>query len=159
MKHSVAPQSRKAISLAFFCAVCSVMGIRIALRFGRNTSLLIARAKANLLRRGKNPDGLQASSARPPLRFYFPASSSSDNGGFHRSSASGIGVVSSLGLRLEGRFARARYARVVQGSFLDNCVGCVRVSCKGDRVLCVFRRLLVSGTGVVPELCIFYRSP
>jgi hypothetical protein len=46
------------MSSAFFCAVCSVMGIHIAFNFGRNTSLLIPRAKANLLRQGKNPGAL-----------------------------------------------------------------------------------------------------
>ena len=159
MKHSVAPQSRKAISLAFFCAVCSVMGIRMALRFGRNTSLLIARAKANLLRRGKNPGESWASSAQPPLRFYFLVLSSSGIGGPRRYSSSGIGVVLSLGLRLGGRSARLLHARVVRGSSQDNGVGYAHAFCKGGRVLCVSLHLLGPCFGVARESCTFYRPP
>ena len=47
------------------------MGIRIALSFGRNTSLLITQAKANLLRRGKNPGESRTSLVLPPLHFGF----------------------------------------------------------------------------------------
>ena len=153
MKHSVAPQLRKAMSLAFFCAVCNVMGIHIALRFGRNTSLLIARAKANLLRRGKNPGGSRVLLIRLPLRFDFPVSSFLGSEECRRRLSSEIRVVSSLGLRPEGWFARLLHVRVVRGISWDNGVGCVRVSCRGDKVLCVFLHLLGSWTVVARELC------
>ena len=91
------------------------MGIRIALRFGRNTSLLIARAKANLLRQGKNPGGSWISSIPLLLRFDFLALFFLGSGGRRRRLASGTWVVLSLGLRLEGRFARVRRARAVRG--------------------------------------------
>ena len=159
MKHSVALQSRKATSLAFFCAVCNVIGIRIALRFGRNTSLLIARAKANLLRQGKNPGGSSISLIRPPLRFGFPASSFLGNGGRRHRLALGIEVVLPLGLRPEGRFACLLCARTVRGFSLDSGVGYVRVSCRGDKVLCVFHRPSGSAIGVGRESCTFCRSP
>ena len=159
MKHSVAPQSRKAISLAFFCAVCNVMGILIALRFGRNTSLLIARAKANLLRRGKNPGGTSVSSTRPPPYLDFRASLSSNSGGLRRCLLSGIGVVSSLGLQPEGLFACLPRVRAIRGFSWDNGVECARAFCKGGRVLCVFRCPLDSGIGVGQESCTFCQSP
>ena len=138
MKHSVAPQSRKAISLAFFCAVCSVMGIRIALSLGRNTSLLIARAKANLLRQGKNPDESWISSIWLPPHFYFLALSFSGNRGRRRRLALGTGAVSSLDLRPKGWFVHSLLMRVVRGVSWDNSIGCVRASCKGDKVLFAF---------------------
>ena len=159
MKHSMAPQSRKAISLAFFCAVCNVMGIRIALRFGRNTLLLIARAKANLLRRGKNPDRSWVSSTRPLLYLDFPASSSSGGEGHRRRPSLGIGVALSLGLRPEGRFACVPYVRVGQGFSLGNDIGYAHASCKGGKVPCVFPRLLGLRFGIARESCTFCRSP
>ena len=159
MKHSIAPQSRKAILLAFFCAVCNVIGIRIALSLGRNTSLLTARAKANLLRQGKNPGGSWILSIQPPLRFDFPASSSSSSGGPHRRSSSGNGVVLSLGLQPEGQFACLLRARVVRGFSWDSDVVYARVLCKGGKALCVFLRLSGSGLDVVRGSCTFYRSP
>ena len=159
MKHSVAPQSRKAISLAFFCVVCNVMGILIALRFGRNTSLLIARAKASLLRRGKNPGRSWASLVQLPVCFNFPVSSSSGSGGHRRHPLSAIRVVSSLGLQPEGWPACVLHAWVVWGSSWGSDVGYARVFCKGDRVLCVFLRLLGLGIGVVRESYTSYQSP
>ena len=159
MKHSVAPQSRKVISLAFFYAVCNVTGIRIALRFGRNTSLLIARAKANLLRRGKNPGGSWASSAQLPLRFDFPASSFSGSRGHRRRSSSGIGVILSLGLQPEGQFACLPFAQVVQEFSWGNDVGYARVSCKGGRVPCVFLHPFDLSVGVARGSCTVCRSP
>ena len=159
MKHSVAPQSRKAISLAFFCAVCSVMGIHIALRLGRNTSLLIARAKANLLRQGKNPGGSRMSSIQPPLRSDFLVSFFSGNGGRRRRPALGTWIVSSLGLQPEGQLVCALYVRVVQRSSWGSDVVCAHVSCKGDKVLCVFLRLLGLGIDVVRGSCTFCRLP
>ena len=159
MKHSVAPQLRKAISSAFFCAVCKVMGIRIALRFGRNTSLLIARAKANLLRGGKNPDESWVSSTRPPPCLDFPVSSSSNDGEYHRCLSSGIRVFSSFGLRPKGWSACVLHAQLVQGFSWGSDVGYARVFCKGGKVLYVFLRLLGLGFGVVPELCTSCRSP
>ena len=159
MKHSMAPQSRKAISLAFFCAVCNVIGIRIALRFGRNTSLLIARAKANLLRWGKNPGGSWVSLIWPPVCFDFRVSSFSGNGGHRHCSSLGSGVISSLGLRPEGWPSCALYARVVQGSSWGSDVGYACVFCKGDRVLCVFLHPLGLWFDVVQGPCTLCRSP
>ena len=103
MKHSVALQSRNAIWSAFFCVVCRVIGMCIAFNLGRNTSLLIAQAKANLLRWGKNPGGLWVSSVLPPLCFNFWGLFSLDNGEHHLGSLSGTVVVSSFGSRLEER--------------------------------------------------------
>ena len=48
---------------------------------GRNTSLLIAQAKANLLRRGKNPGMLLIVSGWLSLHFNFWGWSSLGNGG------------------------------------------------------------------------------
>ena len=159
MKHSVAPQLRKAISLAFFCAVCNVMGIRIALRFGRNTSLLIARAKANLLRRGKNPGGTLVSSTRPPLCLDFPALPFSNSKGLRCCLSSEIGVASSLGLRSEGQLVRLLLLLVIQRFFLGNDAGYARVLYKGGIILCVFLRLLGSRFGVVRGSCTICQSP
>ena len=156
MKHSVAPQSRKAMSLAFFCVVCNVMGIRIAFSFGRNTSLLIAQAKANLLRRGKNPGGSWVSLIRPPVCFDFPVSSFSGNGGHRHRPSLGIRVTSSLGLRPEGWSACVLYTRVVRGSSRGSDVGYARVFCKGDKVLCVSLRLLSLWIDVMQESCTSY---
>ena len=159
MKHSVAPQSRKAISSAFFCAVCSVMGIHIAFSLGRNTSLLITRAKANLLRRGKNPGRSWTSLIWLPLCFDFLASFFSGNRGCRHRPALGIGVVSSLGPRPEGWFVHVLYARVVQGFSWGSDVGYVRVPYRGGIILCIFLRLLGLRFGVVRGSCTFYRSP
>ena len=147
------------MSLAFFCAVCNVMGIRIALRFGRNTSLLIARAKANLLRQGKNPDGSLISSIRPPPCSNFLVSSVSDSEGHCHPPSLGIKVVSSLGLWPEGWFVYSLCAWVVRRSFLGNNIGYARVVCKGDKVLCAFLRLSGSRVGVEWGSRTFYRSP
>ena len=159
MKHSVAPQSRKAILLAFFCAVCNVMGIRIALRFGRNTSLLIARAKANLLRQGKNPVRSRVSSIRPRRCFDFPVLSFSGSEGHRHCPLSGIGVALSLGPQPKGRFVYSLLVWVVRGFSLGNDAGCVHIFCRGGKVLCVFLRLLGSRIGVVRGSYIFCRSP
>jgi hypothetical protein len=137
MKHSVAPQSRKAILLAFFCAVCNVMGVRIALRFGRNTLLLIARAKANLLGRGKNPGRSWISLTLLPLHFSSLGLSSSSNRGRHFGSLLGIGVISLLGPRPEEQFSYLPHEWLVQAFSWDRSIECVPGLCKDGKGLCV----------------------
>ena len=66
-KHSVAPLSRNAESLAVFKAVWKETGIRMAFNFGKNTLLWnTARVKAVLLRLGKNPLLWLSSPMLPP---------------------------------------------------------------------------------------------
>ena len=68
IKHSVAPLSRKARSLAVFKAVWKETGIHMAFSLGKNTLLWnTAQVKAVLLRLGKNPPLSSTSPMLPPF--------------------------------------------------------------------------------------------
>ena len=122
---------------------------------GRNTSLLIARAKANLLRQGKNPGESRTPLVLPPLHFGFQGLSSSGNGGLHLGSLLKIVVFSLLEPGLKEQSLCLPRERAVWGAFKGSVIEYVPNLCRGGKDLVVILHLLGSQI-VMQGLCTFY---